>query len=110
MQLKYTKHPLLLDSNQGVIPLVISSHKGRGANPPALEQARTNPDGMDFGSCAMYRPLICRMSDEESWRDGTASCNAGVLAADDSCVWIGEVFGRDHDLVGRALMTVLSDS
>lgn len=91
--------------------MVISSHRGRGANPPALEQDFIKPEGMDLGSCAVYIPLRERSDATVRWRDGTDSLTT-VLVIVVVVIGVGVVdsttFGEEGN--ERALMTVLSDS
>jgi hypothetical protein len=90
--------------------LVISSHKGRGANPPALEQDFIKPDGMDLGSWAVYIPLMERSDAMVRRRDGTESLTTVLVIVDVVIVGVVVSTFLDEEGMERALMTVPSDS
>ena len=79
------KHPCLF-SNQGVTPVVMSSHNGLGAYPPALPQALMKPFGMALGSRGEYREFVPRADAWDTMMFGTSRSSCCFLFGS---VWVG---------------------
>lgn len=60
----------------------MSSHNGRGANPPALLHMRANPVGILRGSCGSYTELIPA---DDAFDSRTAGTLRPVLRPRDDC-------------------------
>jgi len=80
------KHPSF-DSNHGVTPLVMSSHTGRGANPPALLHIRAKPVGMLLGSWGLYIELMPR---EDACDSSTVGTLRPTLLLELPLVFVGD--------------------